>query len=208
MLSHLFAKRKQPQNKKGSNDNYYTAEEKSILLGLARQSIEYTVNKGGMLPVNADDFNEKLHEKRGVFVTLQCGGALRGCIGNITPVGPLYKTIVDRACDAAKNDIRFIPVELSELSKIHIEISVLTNPEALDYKTPEDLRVKLCPNIDGVVLQLEGGMSSTFLPQVWEQLPDAESFLAELSLKAGGSADDWKRPGVRVKTYQVEKFEE
>ncbi len=104
-------------------------------------------------------------------------------------------------------DPRFPPVASDELKDIEIEVSVLTIPRRLDFKSPQDLLEKLRPGTDGVVLII-GRRQSTFLPQVWEQLPNKEDFLNHLSQKAGLGASAWRGDGVSVLTYQVEAFKE
>ena len=94
-----------------------------------------------------------------------------------------------------------------ELDKIDIEISVLTLPKPLAFSSPQDLLAKLRPGVDGVVLSVDG-QTATYLPQVWEQLPDKREFLRELSQKAGLPDDAWMSPAATVMTYQVEAFRE
>jgi AmmeMemoRadiSam system protein A len=134
-------------------------------------------------------------------------GELRGCIGHILPQEPLYEAVVDNARNAATRDPRFLPVQPGEAGKIKIEISVLTEPKPLPFTSPEDLLAKLQADKDGVVLKLDG-RSATFLPQVWEQLPDKVEFLNRLSEKAGCVSGDWRKPGTSVLIYHVEAFKE
>jgi len=94
-----------------------------------------------------------------------------------------------------------------ELGKIEIEISVLTIPKKLKYKTPNELLEKLRPNIDGVVLSY-GGRGATFLPQVWEEIPKKEGFLSHLCAKAWLDRNQWKEKGCEISVYQVEAFKE
>jgi AmmeMemoRadiSam system protein A len=184
-----------------------TREERNFLLELARKTIEEVVTSGKMPEIDASGLSSTMTELKGCFVTLKKKGQLRGCIGHILPREPLYRAVMDNAVNAAVRDPRFPPVEPKELALLEIEISVLTVPRPLDFKSPDDLLNKLRPDVDGVVLQI-GRRQSTFLPQVWEQLPDKESFLAHLSHKAGLPASAWKRPGTEVLTYQVEPFKE
>jgi AmmeMemoRadiSam system protein B/AmmeMemoRadiSam system protein A len=180
-----------------------TEESKRYLVALARTSLDASVKKTQyLLP---KDIPAILHEKRGCFVTLTINGTLRGCIGYIDPIEPLYKAVVENARNAALRDSRFSPVTLSELNQVSIEISVLTLPQDLPYADSTDLLHKLRPNVDGVILQ-KGPYKSTFLPQVWEQLPDKIQFLQHLAVKAGMQSDHWKCADVKI--YQVEYFEE
>ena len=108
---------------------------------------------------------------------------------------------------AALQDYRFPQVRPDELGRIEIEISVLTPRTELDYETPEDLIQKLRPNVDGVVLQ-DSFRKATFLPQVWEQLPQPEPFLAHLCQKMGAASNLWQKKHLTVFTYQVQEFHE
>jgi AmmeMemoRadiSam system protein A len=140
-------------------------------------------------------------------VTLTEDGVLRGCIGHILPQEALYQAVEDNARNAATRDPRFRPVRPEELSKIKIEISVLTEPQSLSFTSPVDLLQKLEPGEDGVVLRI-GPCLATYLPQVWEQLPDKVEFLNHLAQKAGCGPDDWRGSNVNVSIYHVEAFEE
>lgn len=148
-----------------------------------------------------------LKEKRGVFVTLQKNGALRGCIGTLEPEKTLLENVQENACHAAFEDTRFSPVTLEELEDIQIEVSLLSVPEKLDYSDAQDLLARVVPFQDGVIVQ-KGYHRATFLPQVWEQLPDPESFLTQLCLKARLDAHAWQAGDLTVFTYQVQSFTE
>ena len=135
-------------------------------------------------------------------MTLTKRGDLRGCIGNILPQGPLYQAVIENARNAARRDPRFPPVTPPEVDQLEIEISVLTEPLPLFFSSPEDLLRKLHPGVDGVVLQI-GNRSATYLPQVWEQIPDKVDFLNNLAEKAGCESSAWREPGVSVFIYHV-----
>jgi AmmeMemoRadiSam system protein A len=184
-----------------------TSQERNFLLQLARKTLQQVVTTGRMPTPDPYDFPDNLREKKGCFVTLKKNGQLRGCIGYIFPLEPLYKAVMDNACAAALKDRRFDPVQPEELEAIEIEISVLTVPQPLAFDSPTELLTRLRPNVDGVVLRI-GGRQSTYLPQVWEQLPDKERFLSYLSAKAGCPPLAWKEPGTSVLTYQAEAFKE
>lgn len=185
----------------------FSAEERKFLLGLARKTIQSVVAGNGFPEVIPADVPEKCKESKGCFVTLTEGGQLRGCIGNILPSGSLFRAVIENAQSAAQRDYRFAPVTQDEVDKLHIEISVLTVPETLPFGSPEELFSKLQPHKDGVILKI-GIRSATFLPQVWEQLPDKEQFLGQLALKAGCAHSDWRGKDVSVSIYHVEAFEE
>lgn len=178
-------------------------KEQKFLLKLARKAIE---SHPSGVDVREDALTPVMKEKRGVFVTLTLDEQLRGCIGYIQPVLPLYEAVCDCAVNAAYADPRFRPVSADEFRKIRVEISVLTVPQPLDYSGPDDLLKKLTTD-DGVVLK-RGMRQATFLPQVWEDLPRKEDFLSHLSMKAGMSADAWKEPDITIEIYHVEKFKE
>lgn len=146
-------------------------------------------------------------EKRGVFVTLHKEGRLRGCIGSLTGHRPIAEGVREHALNAAFNDHRFRPVTADELAALDIEVSILSEPLPLSYRDGADLPIRLRPGVDGVIIRL-GGASATFLPQVWEQLPDPEAFLTHLCQKAGLSAQEWRQGRLEVLTYQVRYFAE
>jgi AmmeMemoRadiSam system protein A len=143
----------------------------------------------------------------GTFVTLKIKDRLRGCIGNLTSDTPLASGVRRNAINAAFHDPRFAPLSTSELDRVEIEISILSEPQPLKYRDGDDLINKVRPHIDGVIIRKDLA-SATFLPQVWEQLPRSQDFLAHLCMKAGLAADAWHNPELEVSTYQVQHFEE
>ena len=189
--------------KSGSESSALSSELKKYLLDLARESMVKAVK--GMKPPAVEKVPAALKDSSGCFVTLTINGNLRGCIGYIEPVKPLYQAVIDNARNAALSDPRFSPVKQDELGRIAVEVSVLTKPVPLEYSGPDDLLSKLRPGVHGVILQ-KGPFQSTFLPQVWEQLPDKVMFLEHLALKGGMQRDGWKTS--LVKTYQAEHFQE
>jgi AmmeMemoRadiSam system protein A len=204
---------KEPDMKKSgapaSNDDaVVTAAEQGFLLKLARQTLEMYLQNGATPQVDKSQLSERLTAEKGCFVTLtKHDSGLRGCIGYIFPVKSLYQSIIENAVHAAVEDPRFPPVTADELPGIHIEISVLTVPEDLVCSSPQDLLDQLVPNRDGVVLKTCYG-NSTFLPQVWGDLPDKQEFLGHLCRKHGAPADEWKKNGVSVQTYRAVVFGE
>lgn len=181
--------------------------DRELLLKLARKTIEKKSKNNIIASEEIDQLSSLLKENRGCFVTLTINNNLRGCIGYILPVAPLYKAVIDNAYNAAFSDPRFAPVSENEVKNLHIEISVLTVPTVLEYNGKEDLLKKLVPFKDGVILK-KGFYSSTFLPQVWDQLPKKEDFLGHLCLKAGLSPDEWENGKLEVERYYTEVFEE
>ena len=181
-------------------------KERSALLKLARSAI--TAELDHETAVNRpSELSENLTEKRGCFVTLHINGMLRGCIGTIEPEKSLVVSVEENALNAAFRDPRFPPLRIHELSKIDIEISVLTVPTPLDFKDSADLLAKVKPGVHGVILMKEW-KRATFLPQVWEQLPDKEAFLGQLSLKAGLKKTDWMHSDTTIQIYEAEYFSE
>lgn len=187
----------------------YSEEQGRALVALARRTIE---NRLG-LPVppdpNLDEAlgDEALKTKAGTFVTLTIGKELRGCIGSLEARESIVEGVKRNAVNAAFRDPRFPALTRSELDRVHIEVSVLSDPEPLLYTDADDLLRKLRPGIDGVIIR-QGFAAATFLPQVWDQLPDKEEFLGHLCMKAGLSANAWKKGGLEIQTYQVQCFEE
>ena len=192
-----------------TQSNEMSEEKGQQLVQLARQTIAKRLgisqnDSGDMESRLSDDF---FQSRRGTFVTLTKNNQLRGCIGNLVPDKSLKEGVKDNAINAAFNDPRFPALSKEELEQIEIEVSLLTEPKPLEYKDADDLLAKLRPHVDGVILR-KGMYSSTFLPQVWEQLPEKELFLSHLCLKAGLPADEWKKGDLDVRTYQVQYFEE
>lgn len=148
-----------------------------------------------------------LQHHHGTFVTLKCCGQLRGCIGSLTAATSIVEGVRENAMNAAFCDPRFPPLAPEELASVEVEVSVLTEMQPLDYADAADLIAKLRPNIDGLFIR-QGNCCATFLPQVWEQLPDPRQFLDHLCLKAGLAMDAWQRGNLTVMTYQVQYFEE
>ena len=200
-------------------ENGYSKEQGKLLVLLARVTIgerlgidyeDSGLEKVGLNNFKHFDFKRQLeHEvfshKQGVFVTLEIDGQLRGCMGSLTPDGTVRKEVITNALNAAFNDPRFPGLTTAEFNLVDLSLSILSNPEPLSFKTPEELVKKLVPAKDGVVVQ-KGGARATFLPQVWDQLPGVSDFLAHLCTKAGLASDEWTRPGLEVKTYRVQHF--
>ncbi|MFH1153488.1 MAG: AmmeMemoRadiSam system protein B [Pseudomonadota bacterium] len=182
-----------------------------ILLKLARQTIAeklgIPVDPGEKADLGTDLKAPVFQNPSGTFVTLTIKGALRGCIGTIEPVESMADGIRGNARNAAFRDPRFSPLTRNEFDDVHIEVSLLTKPEKLDYTDGDDLISKLKPGVHGVILE-KSYHRATFLPQVWEQLPRPEDFLTHLCRKAGLGGNEWKDGQIEVFTYGVEYFEE
>ena len=185
------------------------------LVRLARRTIaeKFTrtdVLTGGAFTDNGPGDNliaPELQEERGTFVTLKINNRLRGCIGSLTGSEPLLANVQRNALNAAFHDPRFAPLSRDELEQVEIEVSILTEARQLSYSDAEDLLAKLRPQEDGVIIQ-QGPARATFLPQVWEQLPNPADFLSHLCRKAGLPGDAWCSGDLQVSTYQVQYFHE
>jgi len=182
-------------------------QEQKILLDLAQKSIESQVKENKIFKPDSNLISQypKLFKKKGAFVTLYKNKELRGCIGNILPQEELYLSVRNNAINAAINDSRFMPVEMEELDKINIEISVLKIPQLIEVKNWQEYLDKLTPLKDGVIIKL-GSRQATYLPQVWEQIPEKENFLNSLCQKAELDNECWKNPKTEIYKYQVQIF--
>lgn len=188
-------------------EDQLTPEEQRTLLRLAREALEHGV-RGEKLPrLDPSTLTPRLSERGASFVTLTMQGSLRGCIGTLEAHQPLAEDVREHAVAAALNDYRFQPLTPAELNGTSIEVSRLTAPLPLEYTSPEDLLTKLRPHIDGVILR-DGLHRATFLPQVWEKIPDPAGFLDNLCYKMGVNEQLWRRKHLDVQIYQVEEFHE
>ena len=182
-------------------------EEQQTLLRFAREAMEHGVRGKKLPPLDETTLSKPLREQGTSFVTLTIHGQLRGCIGALEARQSLAIDVREHAIAAALEDPRFPPVREDELSRIQIEVSRLTRPETLEYKDAADLLSKLKPHVDGVILR-DGIRRATFLPQVWEKIPDPAEFMDNLCYKMGVSTNTWRMKHLDVLTYQVEEFHE
>ena len=181
----------QPDNEKGST-----------LLKLARSEIASKLGHDVSFPAQAG----WLAELGASFVTLTRQGELRGCIGTLEAHRPLGLDVRENAVAAAFRDPRFMPLTRVEFDEIRVEVSVLSPSEVLVVASEEHALATLRPNVDGVVFEYRH-YRSTFLPQVWEQLPEPAEFMAHLKRKAGLPMDFWAEE-VRLSRYTVRKWKE
>ncbi len=181
--------------------------EKQTLLHIAREAIENAVRGKPQPSLKKDSHKSVLNEDGASFVTLTINGELRGCIGALEAYQPLAEDVREHAIAAALQDPRFPPISEAELSRIQIEVSYLTQPQELQYSDSEDLLAKLRPHVDGVILK-HGLRRATFLPQVWEKIPDPQEFLSQLCYKMGERPNLWRQAKLQVYIYQVEEFHE
>lgn len=178
--------------------------EQSTLLSIARQSIEYGLYHGRSLPVDSSEHVPALQVLRASFVTLERNGHLRGCIGMLEAVRPLVEDVARNAFAAAFEDPRFPPLKRQELGDLDLHISVLSPSVAMNFMDEADLIRQLQPDIDGLILH-DRGYRGTFLPSVWQQLPDPRQFLCHLKQKAGLPGDYWSDT-LTVRRYSTQMF--
>jgi AmmeMemoRadiSam system protein A len=176
-----------------------------LLKDVARRSIAQGLRTGRPLAVDPEEFSPALRAKRASFVTLRRNGELRGCIGTLEGDVPLVVGVAENAFKAAFRDPRFSPLAEEDLSEIEIHISVLSLLERVEVSSESDLLAKLRPGVDGVVLQ-QDLQRGTFLPSVWEDLPDAAQFVRQLKRKAGLPAEHWSDT-LEVWRYTAESIE-
>lgn len=175
-----------------------------VLTGLARAAIARELKLSVDEPAGLEE--QWLQAPAASFVTLHLDGNLRGCIGTLDAHRPLIEDVRANAVAAAFQDPRFEPLSADEYEDVQIEVSILSEPEPMHARSQAIACSRLRPGVDGVVLKF-GQHKATFLPQVWSQLPEAESFLAHLKMKAGLPADFWD-PQILLYKYQVVKHSE
>jgi len=187
------------------SEDKLSSDEQDLLLKLAREGLEFGVRGEPLPPLTSEEVPAKLLEPGATFVTLTKHGLLRGCIGTLEPYRSLADDARQHAVAAALNDFRFPRVEAAELDEIKIEVSRLTAPQPIEYDGPDDLLTKIQPGVDGLVIR-DGARRATFLPQVWEKLPDPDDFLNQLCRKMGRKPELWKKSPLEIEKYQVEKL--
>ncbi len=163
---------------------------RDILIQQASSSIQYGLKHGHIDTIDPQQFPQPLQEIRSCFVTLEINGKLRGCIGMLEATRPLITDVHQNSYAAAFSDPRFPALQEKEFPLIEIHISILGTPEPMLFKSEEDLITQIQPGIDGLILEAEG-RRGTFLPSVWESLPDTEGFLTHLKMKAGLPNNYW-----------------
>jgi len=188
-------------------DAFLSENDKKKLLKIAREAITLAIRNEPLKKIKLQEHSQLLRNPGASFVTLTIQEILRGCIGTLEAYQSLILDVQEHAVAAAMEDYRFPAVCGEELQLINIEISRLTPMHLMDYSTPEDLISKLRVNVDGVLIKANG-RRATFLPQVWEKVPDPEQFLSQLCKKMGATPDLWRKKHIQVNTYQVEKFKE
>lgn len=182
----------------------YNENQRTTLLQLAHDAILYGIQNGQSLSVNPNDYDNSLSEPRACFVTLHLNGQLRGCIGSLEAYRSLIDDIAHNAFAAAFQDPRFSPLTESEFNDVKIDLSILTPPAEMTFSSEDDLLEQMRPGIDGLIIE-DMGRRGTFLPSVWEQLPEKEQFLQHLKLKAGLSPSHWS-DSLTMSRYETESF--
>lgn len=180
----------------------YTVIEKQMLLKTADAAIRFGLAKRGLLPIKLEEYPEKLQLNGASFVTLEIDQKLRGCIGALEAYQPLIQDLVQNSYAAAFRDPRFSPLTIEEYPKVTKQISILSQPSSLSFTSEEDLLRQLRPGIDGLILA-DQGYRGTFLPAVWDSLPQPKLFLNQLKLKAGLPEDHWSAT-LKIARYTVE----
>jgi AmmeMemoRadiSam system protein A len=187
-----------------SIDLMLSETEKDQLKDLARSSIYYGLQAGEPLSIELEDFSRNLRQVCATFVTLHRHGKLRGCIGTVEASRPLVEDVVVHAYAAALLDPRFEPLSEPELVGLDTRISILSPRRLMSVASEQDLLEQLRPRKDGIVLEL-GHRGATFLPAVWEQLPNPTDFLEQLKWKAGLDPSAWD-DGLRFYRYTTVEF--
>ena len=180
-----------------------------IVIALAKAAILVALNQPETFDLDdALKTYPALQEYGAAFVTInkKPDDQLRGCIGSLQAYRPLYKDIILNAQAAALRDPRFLPLSIEELGQIQIEVSILSEPQILFYDDINDLKSKINPFQDGVVLKLNG-KQATYLPQVWEQLPQFDDFFSSLCRKANLESHCLAQHP-EISTYTVKKYKE
>lgn len=174
----------------------------ALLLRLARAAIGERLGQ----PAAASASHARLHEPGATFITLTQQGNLRGCIGSLEAHRPLAQDVRENALAAAFRDPRFSPLAVEEFEFTSVEVSLLTPAVPLAFGSEADFMAQLRPGVDGIVFQY-GRHRSTFLPQVWESLPEPQQFMQQLKRKAGLPPNFWHEE-VSIARYEVTKWKE
>lgn len=179
---------------------YFTEQQLGEMLDLARGSLLSAFGR-----CDEPEIPEWLSFPGACFVTLTSQRQLRGCIGTLQPRVSLGQDLFENARRSAFSDPRFAPVEPGELESLKVEVSILTPPAPLEVVSEADLLTQIRPGRDGLIVE-DGPHRATFLPAVWEQLPDAEEFVSALKRKAGLPAHAWS-PEMRWSRYETQHAE-
>lgn len=188
------------------SNNNLSPDDQATLLDIARQSIAHGLESDRAMLVEAGKYSTPLQLHGASFVTLHLNQQLRGCIGTLQAYRLLVKDVSENAFAAAFRDPRFTLLKAPESDSLTIHISVLTAAEPIVFSSEQELLEKIEPGIDGLILE-DNAHCGTFLPTVWESLPEPQLFLAHLKQKAGLPADYWS-DSIKISRYQTESFGE
>ncbi len=186
--------------------NQHGHDHGKVLLSIARSSIARVLQIDDFNTDAVDTTAHWLSEPGATFVTLIHHHRLRGCVGTLQAYQSLLENVRKNAVSAALHDSRFAPVAAEEFTAICVEVSLLSSLQPLIYSSEANAMSQLRPQIDGILLEY-GVYRSTFLPQVWEELPQPHDFMVHLKLKAGLNADFWDN-AIQLSRYTVQKWRE
>ena len=185
-------------------NNTYTSTEQTEMLQIAAESIHYGLLNHEPVFIDQTQYSERLSENRATFVTLEISNHLRGCIGALEAYRPLAQDISANAYAAAFKDPRFNPLSETEYALLNIHISILSPPEKMHFESEESLLSQIQTGKDGLIIT-DKGHRATFLPSVWESLPNKSAFLSELKQKAGLGKNYWSN-SIQVEKYSAYSF--
>ncbi len=173
-----------------------------LLIDVARRAIEHAVTTGTILAIEPSAYPECLRADGATFVTVERNGDLLGCIGTLTPRMSIVQDVANNAHGAVLHDPRCPILSPSDVTDLDLHISILSEPDPIEFDSEEDLVAQLRPGVDGLLLE-ERFHRGTFLPSVWESLPDPRDFVAHLKVKAGLPPTYWS-PSIRVSRYTTD----
>lgn len=181
----------------------HSEAQRQQMLQLVKRSIEHGLERGTPASV-PHPLPPYLQQPGACFVTLEINHQLRGCIGSLEAYRPLAEDLLENGFAAAFRDPRFPPLSAPELAQLSLKISLLTLPQPMQFESEAELIRQLLPGVDGLILR-EGRQRGTFLPSVWEQLPDPHDFLNQLKRKAGLPPHHWSNQ-IEIERYRTEQF--
>lgn len=181
-----------------------SVNDQTACLDVAREAIQFGLKNGERIKIDPADYSAELQQQAASFVTLHKNGALRGCIGALEAYQPLINDVAEHAFAAAFEDPRFPALAEHEYNSLKINISIIGAAEIISFENEDDLLKKIRPDVDGLILEY-GFSRSTFLPSVWEQLPDKKEFLNHLKAKAGLPQNWWDNT-VKISRYETFSF--
>lgn len=173
--------------------------DRTSLLEVAAASIAHGFKHHKPMEIDPAKFSQALNQHRTSFVTLKIDGQLRGCIGRLEADGPLVRSVARNGYAAAFQDPRFEPLTEPLWRQTDVHIAVLSKTTPMNFQDEDDLLRQLRPGVDGLVLEA-GRCRGTFLPAVWQTLPNPKQFLGQLKVKAGLLPDAWPKD-IQISRY-------